>query len=75
MTDDRPDSDDPASREPSVFSGKQVLLGLLVIAVVLQLFFIWLVWGTRRAKESLPADHPIHHSTAPSVEHITGGDE
>lgn len=75
MTDDSSSPDDPSSPEPSTFSGKRVLLGLLVIAVVLQLFFIWLVWGTQRTKESLPEDHPFRASTTRPAEHITGGNE
>ncbi len=75
MTDDPSPSDDTASSEPATFSGKRVLLVLLVIAVLLQGFFILLVWSTRRTKQSLPKDHPLHISTSRPVEHITNGNE
>ena len=75
MTDDSSSSGGEGRREPRTFSGRRVLLGLLVLAVVMQVAFALLIWGIGRAKQSLPEDHPMRSSTSRPAEHITGADE
>mgnify|MGYP000897090456 CR=1 FL=1 len=75
MSDDSSSSGSAERRQPRTIGGPLVLLGLLVISIALMVFFVVMYQGMGRAKESLPADHPLRSSTSRPAEHITGGDE